>query len=189
MLCMDALAAVGVAARKIEREFNGCKYKFEEKSNGYEREYRCEGKPFRGGKSSYKTEEAGCKYEYEEDESGYKEKQDCKRERRGAVVVPGPLEHLPHRVWVPGTAPRRRDRPVVELRRDCPQRPGARGPDPQSHPLSAQPVAQRVGDRRERGLRLVRLPDQLGDGAGQGQRGSLIRDHEGFLLARRSRPR
>jgi surface antigen len=82
--------------RKIEREFNGCKYKYEEKSNGYEREYRCDGKPFRGRKSSHKTEEGGCKYEYEEDESGYKEKQECKRQRRVAVVVPGPLEHVPH---------------------------------------------------------------------------------------------
>lgn len=76
----------------------------------YEREYRCEGKPFRGRKSSYKTEEAGCKYEYEEDESGYKEKQDCKRERRGAVVVPGPLEHLPQTGV--GYPPPRDTRPV-----------------------------------------------------------------------------
>jgi len=97
-------------SHKIEREINGCKYKFEEKSDGYEREYRCDGKPFRGQKSSYKTEEGGCTYEYEEDESGYKEKQECKRARRAVIVVPGPMEHLPQSGF--GYPPPREVRPV-----------------------------------------------------------------------------
>ena len=56
-------------------------------------------------------------------------------------------------------------------------------------PVRVEPGTERVGHRRERGLRLVRLADQLGDRADEGQRGSLIGDHEDFLSPPRTRPR
>ena len=71
-----------------------------------------------------------------------------KQRARADPFVPTSVQHLPHRVRVPDPAPGRRDRTIVQLRRDLPQRPSARGSNRRDgrHDLArppAGPLAQR----------------------------------------------
>lgn len=93
VLGAPASAWAGEGEYKIEREENGCKYKYKANRKGYKEQLKCERgwRPIEKMKYEYRV--GGCKYKYEANSKGYEEKYECKDGWDGYAVPPPRRPH------------------------------------------------------------------------------------------------